>query len=237
MGTLNVLKCASAVGSRKVVYAASGTLYGEPTSIPVSEPSADGAHPESPYGISKKVAIEYLAFYARQRGLDFTALALGNVYGPRQDPSGEAGVIAIFASSMLAGDRATDHLRRRRADTGLRLRRGHGEGVRRRDRSCLARDREHRDGCGRRRSTLSTRCWRRSSERGPSPRTDRSPRGSCVGSRSTTRSRPRSSDGAREPISPQGSRGRSNISESVITPLRVERPDPQRSLGPSSRCR
>jgi UDP-glucose 4-epimerase len=108
MGTLNVLKCASAVGSRKVVYAASGgTLYGEPTSIPVSEVSADGAHPESPYGISKKVALEYLAFYARQRGLDFTALALGNVYGPRQDPTGEAGVIAIFASSMLAGDRAT----------------------------------------------------------------------------------------------------------------------------------
>jgi UDP-glucose 4-epimerase len=108
MGTLNVLKCASAVGSRKVVYAASGgTLYGEPTSIPVSEVSADGAHPESPYGISKKVALEYLAFYSRQRGLDFTALALGNVYGPRQDPTGEAGVIAIFASSMLAGDRAT----------------------------------------------------------------------------------------------------------------------------------
>jgi UDP-glucose 4-epimerase len=108
MGTLNVLKCASAVGSRKVVYAASGgTLYGEPTSVPVSEPSADGAHPESPYGISKKVALEYLAFYSRQRRLDFTALALGNVYGPRQDPTGEAGVIAIFASSMLAGDRAT----------------------------------------------------------------------------------------------------------------------------------
>jgi UDP-glucose 4-epimerase len=108
MGTLNVLKCASAVGSRKVVYAASGgTLYGEPTIVPVSEPSADGAHPGSPYGISKKVALEYLAFYSRQRGLDFTALALGNVYGPRQDPTGEAGVIAIFASSMLAGDRAT----------------------------------------------------------------------------------------------------------------------------------
>src|SRR6185503_9133402 len=55
----------------------------------------------------KKVALEYLRFYARQRELDFTALALGNVYGPRQDPAGEAGVIAIFASSMLAGDRAT----------------------------------------------------------------------------------------------------------------------------------
>ena len=108
MGTLNVLKCASAVASRKVVYAASGgTLYGEPASVPVSEAAVDGAHPASPYGISKKVALEYLAFYSRQRGLDFTALALGNVYGPRQDPTGEAGVIAIFASSMLAGRRAT----------------------------------------------------------------------------------------------------------------------------------
>jgi len=108
MGTLNVLKCASAAGVRKVVYAASGgTLYGEPTSVPVREPSADGAHPESPYGISKKVVLEYLSFYSRQRGLDFTALALGNVYGPRQDPTGEAGVIAIFASTMLAGGTAT----------------------------------------------------------------------------------------------------------------------------------
>lgn len=108
MGTLNVLRCASTVGARKVVYAASGgTLYGEPTIVPVREPAAEGAHPESPYGISKKVVLEYLRFYARQRGLDFTALALGNVYGPRQDPTGEAGVIAIFASSMLAGESAT----------------------------------------------------------------------------------------------------------------------------------
>jgi len=108
MGTLNVLRCASAVGARKVVYAASGgTLYGEPASVPVRESAADGAHPESPYGISKKVVLEYLSFYSRQRGLDFTALALGNVYGPRQDPTGEAGVIAIFASSMLAGEAPT----------------------------------------------------------------------------------------------------------------------------------
>jgi UDP-glucose 4-epimerase len=108
MGTLNVLRCASAVGSRKIVYAASGgTLYGEPASVPVRESAADGAHPESPYGISKKVVLEYLSFFSRQRGLDFTALALGNVYGPRQDPTGEAGVIAIFASSMLAGETPT----------------------------------------------------------------------------------------------------------------------------------
>ena len=108
MGTLNVLRCASAVGSRKLVYAASGgTVYGEPRSLPVRETSAEGSHPESPYGISKKVVLEYLGFYSRHRGLDSTALALGNVYGPRQDPTGEAGVIAIFASSMLAGETPT----------------------------------------------------------------------------------------------------------------------------------
>ena len=59
------------------------------------------------YGISKKVVLDYLGFYQRYRGLDFTALALGNVYGPRQDPSGEAGVVAIFASRMLADEPVT----------------------------------------------------------------------------------------------------------------------------------
>ena len=104
LGTLNVLRCATSVGCRKVVYAASGgTLYGEPTSLPVVESSADGAHPESPYGISKKVVLDYLRFFSRHRSLEFVALALGNVYGPRQDPTGEAGVISIFASSLLAG--------------------------------------------------------------------------------------------------------------------------------------
>jgi UDP-glucose 4-epimerase len=104
LGTLNVLSSSVASGARKVVYAASGgTLYGEPETVPVSEDDAEGAHPESPYGISKKVALEYGRFYTRHRGLEFTALALGNVYGPRQDPNGEAGVIAIFASAMLAG--------------------------------------------------------------------------------------------------------------------------------------
>jgi UDP-glucose 4-epimerase len=104
LGALNVLRCAASVGCRRVVYAASGgTLYGEPTTLPVPETAADGAHPESPYGISKKVVLEYLRFFSRHRGLESVALALGNVYGPRQDPTGEAGVISIFASSMLAG--------------------------------------------------------------------------------------------------------------------------------------
>jgi UDP-glucose 4-epimerase len=108
MGTLNVLDCAVRTGVKKVVYAASGgTIYGEPKRIPVKESAAQGSHPASPYGISKKVAVDYLSFYQRYRGLDYTALALGNVYGPRQDPYGEAGVVAIFAARMLAGEACT----------------------------------------------------------------------------------------------------------------------------------
>jgi UDP-glucose 4-epimerase len=104
MGALNVLTCAHAVGARKVIYAASGgTLYGEPKRIPAKESAAQSSHPLSPYGISKKVVLDYLSFFQRYRGVDFTALALANVYGPRQDPAGEAGVIAVFASAMLAG--------------------------------------------------------------------------------------------------------------------------------------
>jgi UDP-glucose 4-epimerase len=108
MGTINVLECATKVEARKVVYAASGgTLYGEPRRLPAKESSAQGSHPMSPYGISKKVVLDYLGFYQRYRGLDFTACALGNVYGPRQDPHGEAGVIAIFAQRMIAGEPVT----------------------------------------------------------------------------------------------------------------------------------
>jgi UDP-glucose 4-epimerase len=108
MGTLNVLDCAVRTGVKKVVYAASGgTIYGEPKRIPVKESAAQGSHPASPYGISKKVAVDYLSFYQRYRGLDYTALALGNVYGPRQDPHGEAGVVAIFAARMIAGEACT----------------------------------------------------------------------------------------------------------------------------------
>jgi len=104
LGSLNVLRCAAAAGARKIVYAASGgTIYGEPSELPVTEARATGSHPQSPYGISKKAVLEYLDFYAAQRSLDFTALALGNVYGPRQDPDGEAGVISIFASALLSG--------------------------------------------------------------------------------------------------------------------------------------
>ncbi|HYH27777.1 MAG TPA: NAD-dependent epimerase/dehydratase family protein [Actinomycetota bacterium] len=105
LGMINILECAAAAGTRKVVFAASGgTLYGEPRRLPVKESARAGAHPLSPYGISKRVAEDYLRYYERYRGVAFTALALGNVYGPRQDPHGEAGVISIFSSKMLAGE-------------------------------------------------------------------------------------------------------------------------------------
>ena len=105
MGTINVLECATKVEAGKIIYAASGgTIYGEPRRLPAKESTAQASHPMSPYGISKKVALDYLGFYQRYRGLDYTACALGNVYGPRQDPHGEAGVIAIFAQRMLANE-------------------------------------------------------------------------------------------------------------------------------------
>ena len=108
LGLLNVLECAAGTGVRKMVFASSGgSIYGEPRRLPVKETATSGAHPLSPYGVTKKVAEDYLRFYHRYRGLDFTALALGNVYGPRQDPRGEAGVIAIFAQKMLAGETPT----------------------------------------------------------------------------------------------------------------------------------
>jgi UDP-glucose 4-epimerase len=106
LGSLNVCESALAAGTRKVVFAGSGgTLYGVPESLPVRE-----SHPQrpiSPYGVSKKAAGDYLHYYREVRGLEYTELALANVYGPRQDPNGEAGVVAIFAGLMLAGKQPT----------------------------------------------------------------------------------------------------------------------------------
>jgi UDP-glucose 4-epimerase len=105
MGMLNVLEAAAAAGARKVVYAASGgTLYGEPRRLPAKETARSGARPTSPYGISKAAGVDYLRFFRESRELDFTALALANVYGSRQDPQGEAGVVAAFTSQMLEGE-------------------------------------------------------------------------------------------------------------------------------------
>ena len=108
LGTINVLRCALVSGTRKIVYAASGgTVYGEQRRLPVKETVAAAGRPLSAYGVSKKAAGDYLALYQRFKAIDHTQLALANVYGPRQDPTGEAGVIAIFAGKMLKGERVT----------------------------------------------------------------------------------------------------------------------------------
>jgi UDP-glucose 4-epimerase len=102
VGMLNVLDAAVAAGTRKVTFASSAATYGDVTEMPVDESAPQ--RPMSPYGISKMVTEHYLRFYQSEHGLDYTALRYGNVYGPRQDPNGEAGVIAIFSSKFLAGD-------------------------------------------------------------------------------------------------------------------------------------
>jgi UDP-glucose 4-epimerase len=104
LGSLNILQGALAAGTRKVVFAGSGgTLYGVPESIPTRE--GHPQHPISPYGVSKKAVGDYLHYYREVHGLESTVLALANVYGPRQDPHGEAGVIAIFAGKLLDRER------------------------------------------------------------------------------------------------------------------------------------
>jgi UDP-glucose 4-epimerase len=104
IGGLRVLEGARAAGVEKIVFAASGgTLYGDPDpkDLPVSERRPH--RPLSPYGVSKKALIDYLAAYRELYSLEYTALALANVYGPRQNGHGEAGVVAIFAESLVAG--------------------------------------------------------------------------------------------------------------------------------------
>jgi UDP-glucose 4-epimerase len=104
LGSLHILEGARQAGSRKVVFASSGgTIYGEPApgDLPVKE--SHQQHPISPYGVAKKVVTDYLVAYRELHSLEFTSLALANVYGPRQDPHGEAGVVAIFAGLLLDG--------------------------------------------------------------------------------------------------------------------------------------
>jgi UDP-glucose 4-epimerase len=99
LGLINLLQNAVAYEVRKVVFASSGATYGTVERMPVDEQTPQ--HPESPYGITKMASEYYLRYFQEMYGLDFTALRYGNVYGPRQDPNGEAGVIAIFANAIL----------------------------------------------------------------------------------------------------------------------------------------
>jgi len=106
LGSLNVLETARNHGVRKLIYAATGgAAVGEPKYLPVDEEHP--VEPLSPYGADKHAVEHYCALYQHSFGLETTILRYANVYGPRQDPRGEAGVIAIFAGLMLIGQRPT----------------------------------------------------------------------------------------------------------------------------------
>lgn len=99
LGLLNILENCRGFGVRKIIFASSGATYGTPARLPLNEQTPQV--PEAPYGITKMAAEHYLRYYRAAHGLDYTALRYGNIYGPRQDPNGEAGVIAIFAHRLL----------------------------------------------------------------------------------------------------------------------------------------
>ena len=102
LGLINILQNATRFGVRKIIFSSSGATYGTVEKMPVDENTIQ--RPESPYGITKMATESYLRFWKQMHGLNFTILRYGNVYGPRQDPMGEAGVIAIFARQILRSE-------------------------------------------------------------------------------------------------------------------------------------
>ena len=105
LGLLNLLERGRMHGLRRVIFASSGgAIYGEQETFPA--PETHPLWPVSPYGVSKLASERYLFFYSVQYGIPFVAFRYGNVYGPRQDPHGEAGVIAIFTEKFLRGQQA-----------------------------------------------------------------------------------------------------------------------------------
>ena len=105
VGTVNVLEAARIVGARVLFASSGGALYGRDAPIPSREEVL--ALPESPYGIAKYCAEQYIGLYNRLHATRHSILRLANVYGPRQDPSGDAGVIPIFCGRVLAGQKPT----------------------------------------------------------------------------------------------------------------------------------
>lgn len=98
-GTINLLETIKEGSVKRFIYISTGgAIYGEPTSIPASENTAE--EPISPYGLSKLVSEKYLQWFHRVYGLPYTIIRPANIYGPRQDPLGEAGVISIFLGKM-----------------------------------------------------------------------------------------------------------------------------------------
>ena len=106
LGTLNLLEAARRAAVKRFVFASSGgAVYGEQDVFPA--PEQHPRRPASPYGVSKLCGEEYLAHYGLVHGMSTLALRYANVYGPGQDPLGEAGVVAIFLNKLLAGETAT----------------------------------------------------------------------------------------------------------------------------------
>jgi UDP-glucose 4-epimerase len=105
-GLLNVLECALRHETRRVLFVSSGgVVYGEPEARPTIETAPK--LPLSPYGVAKLAAEYYLNYYHLVHGVEYVALRYSNVYGPRQDPHGEAGVVAIFSNRLIAGQPLT----------------------------------------------------------------------------------------------------------------------------------
>jgi UDP-glucose 4-epimerase len=103
LGTINILQNCVNFKVKRIIFASSGgAIYGEQTMFPAAEDHP--LNPVSPYGISKLVAEYYLHYYKVMYGMDYVSLRYANVYGPRQDPYGETGVVAIFIQKMLAGE-------------------------------------------------------------------------------------------------------------------------------------
>ena len=118
LGGLNVLDAAVESGVKHFVFASSGgAIYGE---VPKNQRATEEwlARPASPYAAAKASFEYYLSVYRQQFGLSYTALRYGNVYGPRQDPHGEAGVVAIFSQRLLKGEPVRVYARERRGDEG-----------------------------------------------------------------------------------------------------------------------
>ena len=105
IGSVNVLQSCIKHGVNKLVFASSAAVYSEPRYIPMDE--GHPAAPQSGYGLSKHTAERYIELYAGAKGMAYTVFRYGNVFGPRQDPHGEAGVIAIFTDQLLTGVQPT----------------------------------------------------------------------------------------------------------------------------------
>jgi UDP-glucose 4-epimerase len=103
LGLLNLLQCSVKYRVKKIIFISSGgAIYGEADVFPTPEDYP--LHPSSPYAISKLISEYYLSFYKKQYGIDFTVLRYANIYGPRQVPHGEAGVVSIFIEKLLKGE-------------------------------------------------------------------------------------------------------------------------------------